>query len=376
MKRCSFALRALLVAAPFLVAGLAAAPAAQAALQFDGSPGSGAPPSTLGGYTMVPSPQDTRSDMTSVTDAPATATSSFSFDQPLELRTIPTSWCSTNWAGGSFAGRVYHTNGWSAVTITLPSPSSAIYFYADPNQVGTLTLQATATAGNGTTLSSGLVATSNSSCGGSVASGQYFGFYGTNGDKISSVTVSVNDPSAFVTDYAVGDFALADSQVDNDLSLSGMPANATVDATSPAGAVYTYTAPTAVDEDTPASAGVACSQPSGSTFAIGTTTVTCTASDADDSNGPVSQSFTVTVVGAAGQLADLANAVKGLKPGSLATKVSAAQSALAAGNTASACSNLNAFIHDVQTQAGKQISASVAQALMAAAKQVEAVLGC
>jgi alpha-tubulin suppressor-like RCC1 family protein len=61
---------------------------------------------------------------------------------------------------------------------------------------------------------------------------------------------------------------------DNDLSLAGVPADITVNATGPGGAVVTYTAPTAVDEDgvTPA---VSCAPASGSTFPVGTTTVTC-----------------------------------------------------------------------------------------------------
>ncbi len=57
-----------------------------------------------------------------------------------------------------------------------------------------------------------------------------------------------------------------------------------------------YTAPTAVDEagDGPA-ATVTCAPASGSTFAIGATTVNCTATDADEAPGTASQSFTVTV---------------------------------------------------------------------------------
>ncbi|HEX6553439.1 MAG TPA: HYR domain-containing protein [Ktedonobacteraceae bacterium] len=81
---------------------------------------------------------------------------------------------------------------------------------------------------------------------------------------------------------------------DHDLALTNVPANITTNATSPQGAVVTYTAPTVVDEDSPLPS-VNCSPASGSTFAIGTTTVTCTASDSDDSNSPVSQTFTVTV---------------------------------------------------------------------------------
>ena len=84
--------------------------------------------------------------------------------------------------------------------------------------------------------------------------------------------------------------------VDNDLGLTNMPANITTNATSPQGAVVSYTPPTATDEsgDNPGPA-VNCTPPSGSTFAIGTTTVTCTATDSDDTNSPVSGSFTVTV---------------------------------------------------------------------------------
>lgn len=82
--------------------------------------------------------------------------------------------------------------------------------------------------------------------------------------------------------------------VDQDLALSGVPANITTAATGPTGAVVNYTPPTANDEggETPS---VSCDPASGSTFAVGTTTVTCTATDSDDLNSPVSAQFTVTV---------------------------------------------------------------------------------
>jgi HYR domain len=364
-----------------IVAGLGAAPVAQAALNFDGSPGNGVPPATFGGYTMVPSPQATGDDGTNVSDAPATATSSFSFDQSQALQTVPT-WCNSNWAGGTYDGRIYYTQGANTVTITLPSPSSAFYFYAAPDQQFVpLNMQATATADNGTTVSSGDVSSMTWSCGASTPTGQFFGFYGTNGDKISSVTLTLDDPSAMApADFTFGDFALAGSEVvvvDNDLSLSGMPSDVTVDATGPAGAVVTYTPPTATDEDTPSAATLGCSTPSGSTFAIGSTTVTCTATDADDSNGPVSQSFNVAVVGAAGQLSDLAGAVSGLGPGtSLWTKVATAQSALAAGSTSGACAELGNFVREVRAQSGRHVPAATAVGLVSAVQQIEAVLAC
>jgi hypothetical protein len=160
---------------------------------------------------------------------------------------------------------------------------------------------------------------------------------------------------------------------DNDLALANTPADMTVNATSAAGAVVSYTPPTAVDED---AVSVTCDHPSGSTFAIGTTTVTCSASEPNDTNSPVSTSFNVTVVGAAGQLQALAAAVAGVGPGkSLAAKVAAAQADVAAGNTAGAKGVLNAFINEVKAQAGKKIPAAQAAQLIAAAQQIIAVLG-
>jgi len=68
-------------------------------------------------------------------------------------------------------------------------------------------------------------------------------------------------------------------------------ADKTVPATSDAGATVTF-APSATDavDDTPS---VECTPPSGSTFAIGTTTVSCSAED--DSGNVTTKTFTVTV---------------------------------------------------------------------------------
>ena len=84
---------------------------------------------------------------------------------------------------------------------------------------------------------------------------------------------------------------------DFDLALTGVPASITTAATGSGGAVVSYTSPTATDEggETPAVGGLPAS---GSMFAVGTTTVTCTATDADDSNSPVTATFSVTVTDA------------------------------------------------------------------------------
>ncbi len=121
----------------------------------------------------------------------------------------------------------------------------------------------------------------------------------------STGCVSPTDPSQAYVESAVltippaatgVDLQLRCAQPDADLGFSNVPANIAVNATSSQGAVVTYTSPTATDEsgDIPA-ATVSCVPTSGSTFAIGTTTVTCTANDADDAPGSVSQSFGVTV---------------------------------------------------------------------------------
>jgi hypothetical protein len=168
--------------------------------------------------------------------------------------------------------------------------------------------------------------------------------------------------------------------IDNDLALTNTPSNMTVDATSPSGAVVSYTPPTVVDADSPLPA-VSCTPASGSTFAIGTTTVNCSVSDSDDTNSPVSASFTVTVVGAAAQDSALITTVNGLQlrsavQNSFDAELTEILSEVNAGQTTLACPNLTDFIGHVQGQSGKSLTAAQAAQLVAAAQQIQAVLGC
>jgi hypothetical protein len=206
---------------------------------------------------------------------------------------------------------------------------------------------------------------------------------GSNGHQ-SPYTLRFADAGGFcertsttVNTFEGSNFEVSLTIPDNDLGLTGTPADITTDATSPAGAAVSYTAPTATDEDSPATASVSCSPISGSTFGIGDTTVTCTATDADDSNSPVTSSFTVHVRGAAAQLVDLARAVTGVGPGSsLADKIASVQSYLARGDTRDACGSLSAFLHEIAAQSGKSIPVANATTLMAAAQQIETVIPC
>ncbi len=165
---------------------------------------------------------------------------------------------------------------------------------------------------------------------------------------------------------------------DKDLGITNAPANVTTDATSPGGAPVTYTAPTATDEsgDSP-TATVSCDHASGSAFPIGTTTVSCTATDADDSNSPVSATFTVTVKGALTQLQDLKGYVTGIGPGtSLADKVQTAINYDQAGDIADTCSELTALIKETNAQSGKDLPAAQATTIITDAERIRAVLGC
>ena len=76
-----------------------------------------------------------------------------------------------------------------------------------------------------------------------------------------------------------------------------VPANATVEATSATGAIFTYTATASDLVD--GSVAVSCTPASGATFPIGATTVTCTATDARGNTGVAS--FTVTVADTTGR---------------------------------------------------------------------------
>lgn len=163
---------------------------------------------------------------------------------------------------------------------------------------------------------------------------------------------------------------------DTDLAIANVPANQTVNATSPSGATVTFTLPTATDEDATAPT-VTCDHASGSTFSIGTTTVTCTATDSDDSPSTATGTFTVTVKGASAQLADLLAFDQGLPPGhAFRDKTQATINDVNAGNTASACTELQGIISLANAQRGKAITTAQANTIITDAARIRSVLGC
>lgn len=162
--------------------------------------------------------------------------------------------------------------------------------------------------------------------------------------------------------------------IDADLALT-TPKNIIIAATGANGGTVSYTQPTATDEG--ATPTVTCTPPSGSPFPIGTTTVTCKASSSDDTNSPVTTSFTVTVQGVLAQLDHLQAYVDGLAPGTaLADQVQAAIDYYQSGDIADACTQLGAVVHLAQAQSGKHLSRVQANYIISAAERIEDVLGC
>jgi hypothetical protein len=164
---------------------------------------------------------------------------------------------------------------------------------------------------------------------------------------------------------------------DTQLPVIVCPAPMVVKATSPAGAIVSF-APTASD-NCPGTT-ITCVPASGSVFAIGDTTVNCTASDA--SANQASCSFNVHVKGAAEQTADLLAAVNGLnlsKAGvknALLFQLNTTLESLQSNTLDAACGSLQSFINLVDGQRNKTISSSDADSLIAAANQIRAVIGC
>jgi hypothetical protein len=159
---------------------------------FDGSPGTGPPPATLGPYTMTafgPDPQPVNQGpiVTSVNDPAGTV----SFSPALNHSTVGNGW--DTWSHG-YTGDVYWTTG-STITMTLPAGTRAFYFYAEPNTFAIFDV--TATAQDGTT--SGPIQVQGNS------GATYFGFYATGTPNIESITVTTND----TTGFGVGEFGIA-----------------------------------------------------------------------------------------------------------------------------------------------------------------------
>jgi hypothetical protein len=173
-----------------LAVGMGSA-AASSPVTFDGSPGTGAPPGTLGPYQMTPfgtDPQPTYQKVTGVT-APA---GQITFSGTLEHLTVGSGWAtwSNRYTGDVYA--TYSSTTPDSVTVTLPPNTFAFYLYTEPNPFAVIDI--TATTDDGTT--SGAIPVNGN------AGAQYFGFYTNGSTAIHTITVSSS------TDFAIGEFGI------------------------------------------------------------------------------------------------------------------------------------------------------------------------
>lgn len=168
-----------------------AAVACESGVVFDGSPGTGPPPPTLGSYPMTsfgPDPQPEGEVVSSVEDPAGTV----EFWPPATHLLVPSSWAT--WSH-EYTGDVYMHEGESTLELTLPPGTKAFSFYAEPDAFQTFTVEAIAQDGT----SSGQIDVEG------YAGAKYFGFYGTPGNDVASIQISAADPSGF----AIGEFQIS-----------------------------------------------------------------------------------------------------------------------------------------------------------------------
>jgi Tol biopolymer transport system component len=157
-----------------------------------------------------------------------------------------------------------------------------------------------------------------------------------------------------------------------------LPGTISVPATSPDGAAVEYDVSAA--DDTDPAPSVTCTPPSGSTFAIGETTVACTATDA--AGNEARATFSVHVQGASEQIDDLqqllviVSDIPQSMRQSLNAKLTDAEAALSDGETADACTELKAFIAQARAQSGRKLTKDLAAVLIEHATRIRQVLGC
>ena len=190
----------------------------------------------------------------------------------------------------------------------------------------------------------------------------------------ASVSSDTDDPDS------ANDSQTAMTTASNPPPTIDCPDNIVLEPTCPSGAVGTYTTPV-VEDNCPAIPTRTGGPASGSVFPIGTTTVTYSVTDSGG-NGPVSCSFTVTVLTASATIQNLKTSVNGSslsgsqKQG-LISKLDAALDGINKGHTNTACAKLADFIKSVQNLIKNgTISAAQGQAWIDSAANVRNTLGC
>jgi len=166
-------------------------------ITFDGSPGTGAPPATLGPYTMQAFPADPTAEDTVETSITG-PTGTVSFDSGLTHYLVGSGWAtwSNGYTGDVYADFAAQSDGDFVVTVTLPPGTGAFYAYGEPNLFEDFSLSAYAQDGP----RSGPLTVYGD------AGAQYFGFYATCGHTIKSITFTDSGGDSAM---AIGEFGIA-----------------------------------------------------------------------------------------------------------------------------------------------------------------------
>ncbi len=178
---------------------------------YDGSPGTGAPPSTLGTCAMSPFADDTRPNGQTVSDVAAPGGGLITFSAPLTHVSIGNGWATWSHGHTGPAADVYYLDSGGTMTMTLPANTYAFSFYAEPNNFGDFDMTATESGG----ATSGPVSVTGN------AGATYFGFYTTSDEApLTSVTVTIDGSGG---SFAVGEFMI--NQQTGTLSQDAPPAD-------------------------------------------------------------------------------------------------------------------------------------------------------
>jgi len=155
---------------------------------------------------MTPFPLDPQpAGYTSVASVASPLGGFVAFTPNLQHALVGSDWAT--WSHG-YTGDVYYTGGALSVALTLPSQTGAFYLYAEPAPFAWHNI--TATAQDGTYITQN-VNGSYGACG--------YGFYGTGGDVIASITVNSD------TAFAVGEFGIAQVPAPGAIFLGGIGAS-------------------------------------------------------------------------------------------------------------------------------------------------------
>ena len=160
------------------------------------STGTGAPPTTLGAFTLTPFADDPTPNFTELSSLPSPLGGNLLFSPSVNHRTVPGGGWLT-WSQGSPSGLDVYYQSASIMTLDLPAQTTAFHFYAQPNLAQAPSYNITATHEDGTFLSLDVD-------GDGGAAG--YGFYVTDSSFLTSITITA---AIEAQGFALGQFQIA-----------------------------------------------------------------------------------------------------------------------------------------------------------------------